>query len=724
MTGGDEEKRYKHSVVFGNSKAAEFDTTCPTDQIVSLPDDEAKIRFPVEYVEATVEEEFMHEETVHNSDVLDEWEQSFDSLMDDDEDGDSGARDDNEGVPPSAMDCYANLSACFADDDMTPFSRPKRPKKKKRRKSKHRYRDSSDGEDRRKSSLFFSPGGGSLLGSDDEMDQDPTPSREKGRVSMGSAVDAEEVGNERGRGFLSFSPPSSEGVQPGSINNAAGDHTSPTINGAKNLFGPLEEPSAEPFEVGPDEADESNTLALFTRLIDAQSIDRLDRPLTSATSVTDVNTVVTEYMIRRANKRDMSDFNLDSICQVNPLILQSAPTTIRNELLNGVEPTPEPSKAESTVNETMSAADFCSKLAQTALYEWRTREVEIIKKLSSSIQTACDSCDETFKSLDHLLSISQNDAPQRTSNLSGLHQQIQQLEEIVTKEENALDASIKRRCLTHAELEVEQSPPNPEWSYQLLSAILPIQIESLGEDMLQTSFFDDVSGFCTKISWKLSCGSPSDEASPQQGGGGTSSPKAIQSFEASSITNPVDITSSQLPPSIRSLQRSLLRNFITGESSASSDDEYCAGLDRFISCLANIHADFPSAFAAIVDLLNKVRLLELDMSAINERSDCVVEVLCHNESLVGLLIRIAFEDGSSLGVNLNLDQFDRCSVPTFIPSDVTIVSIGNHAIEKELWRKLTATVESTLRARQGCNAFLFNDIVSKCVDEVLASREI
>ena len=726
IAGGDEEKRLKYNVVFGNSKAAEFDTACPTDQIVSLPDDEAMARFPVEYVEATVEEEFMHEETVHNSDVLDEWEQSFDSLMDDDEDGDTKARDSNEGVSSSAMDCDTDLSACFADDDMTPLSRPKRPKKKKRRKNKHRYRDSGDGEDRRKSSLFFSPGGGSLLGSDDEMetDQDPTPSRKRGRFSMVSAVDVEEVGNEKGLGSLYFSPPSSEGAQPGSIKNAAGDYASPTINAAKDLFGSSEQPAlVETFEVGPDGVGESTTSTLFTRLINAQSIDRLDHLLTSI-GASDAH-LMTEYMLRRGNNRDMSDSNLDSICQVNPLLLQSAPATIRNEVLNGVGPTPQPSNAESAVDQTMSAADFCSKLAQAALYEWKAREVEIIKEVSASIQAASDSCDETLKTLDHLLSISQNDAPQRSPNVSGLHQQVQQLEEVVMKEEIAMDASIKRKSLTHAELEIEQSPPNPELSYQLLSAILPIQIDSLDEDMLQTSFLDDVSGLCTKISWKLSCGSSSDEASPQQGGGVTSSPKAIQSFKASSTTNPMVISSSsQLSPPIRSLQRSLLRNFITEESSTSSDDEYRAGLDRFISYLANRHADFPSAFSAVLDLLNKIRLLELDMFAVDERADCAVEVSCPDESLVRLLIRIAFEDGSSLGVNLNLNQFDRISAPTFIPSDVTIVSIGNHAIEKEVRRKLTATIESTIRARQGCNGFLFKDIVSKCVEEVLASREI
>ena len=728
ISGSDEEKRPKYNVIFGNSKAAEFDTTCPTDQIVSLPDDEASKRFPVEYVEATVEEEFMHEETVHNSDVLDEWEQSFDSLMEDDEDGDTKARDSNEGVSSSAMDCDLDLSACFADDDMTPLSRPKRPKKKKRRKNKHRYRDSSDGDDRRKSSLFFSPGGGSLLGSDDEMetDEDPTPSRGTGRVLMVSAVDAEEAENEKGRGSLYFSPPSSEGAQPdtGSIKNAAGNHASPTINAAKDLFGSSEQPpSVDTFEVGQGDVDESGTSSLIMRLLDAQSIERLDHRLASI-SASDAS-LISEFMLRRGNNMDMSDSNLDSICQVNPLMLQSAPATIKNELLNGVGPTPQPSNAESAVDDTMSAADFCSKLAQTALYEWRAREVEIINEVSASIQTASDTCDETLKTLDHLLSISQTDAPHRSPNASGLHQQIQQLQEVVMREEIAMDASIKRRSLTHAEVEVEQLPPNPELSHQLLSAILPIQIDSLDEDMLQTSFLDDVSGLCTKISWKLSCGVSSDEASPQQDGGVTSSPKAIQSFEASSITNPVDMnSSSQLPSSIRSLQRYLLRNFITVESSTNSDDEYCAGLDRFISYLANRRADFPSAFSAIVDLLNKMRLLELDMCAVDKRADCAVEVSCPDESLVRLLIRIAFEDGSSLGVNLNLVHFDRISVPTFIPSDVTIVSIGNHAIEKEVRRKLTATVESTIRARQGCNAFLFQDIVSKCVEEVLASREI
>ena len=148
---------------------------------------------------------------------------------------------------------------------------------------------------------------------------------------MVSAVDAEEVDDEMGRGSLYFSPPSSEGVQPGTIKNAAGDYASPTISAAKDLFGSSEQPAlVETFEVGPDRVGESNTSALFTRLIDAQSIDRLDHLLTSI-GASDAN-LMSEYMLRRGNTWDMSDSNLDSICQVNPLILQSAPATIRNEI--------------------------------------------------------------------------------------------------------------------------------------------------------------------------------------------------------------------------------------------------------------------------------------------------------------------------------------------------------------------------------------------------------
>ena len=196
----------------------------------------------------------------------------------------------------------------------------------------------------------------------------------------------------------------------------------------------------------------------------------------------------------------------------------------------------------------------------------------------------------------------------------------------------------------------------------------------------------------------------------------SSSPKAIQSFEASSITS----RSGQHSNLIRTLQSSLLRNFIPDQ-----DADFCAGLDRFIlASLASQQPDFPSAFSAIVDFLNKFQLLELDLYAVDKRADCQVEISCTDESLVKVLIRIALEGASSLGVNLHLNQFDGNSLPTFIPTDVTIVSIGSHAIEKDMWRKLTSMVESTLRKRQGCNAFLFKDIVSSCVEEVMSTREI
>ena len=701
----DSEMRPKHSVVFGSSKAAEFDTTCPTDQIIALPDDEAMIRFPVEYVEATEAEEFMHEETVHNSDVLDEWEHSFDSLMDEDGDGVNGdVRDSDEGLASSPMDDDAmNLSGCFADDDMTPISHPKRPKKKKRRKSKHRYRDSKGEDDRRKSSLFFSPGGGSLLGSDDEMEEDPAPSQQRReQLSMDS-----ESGNDHTS--LYFSPPSSEGARAGSF-GAANDYASPAINASKDLFGSPDQPavaSTETSAVDQDEVDDAMS-ALFTRALDAQSIDRLDRPLTSS-SATDANVVVGAYMLRRAdNGSSPDDTNLDSICQVNPTVLKSTPETLVAELRNGPVPTPQSSTAVESSTE-MTAAELCSNLAQTALYEWRTREVELIQELSTAINAVSDSYDESDKSLDRMLSMSRSLSAGSTS--SGLIQRIQQLEEDVAKEEKALDIASKRRGLTNAELEVERLTPDSR-SYQLLSAIMPIRINSLGEDLLLTSF--EASGLSTHISWKLSCGSTLDDESPQKMDV-SSSPKAIQSFEASSITS----RSGQHSNLIRTLQSSLLRTFIPDQ-----DADFCAGLDRFISHLASQQPDFPSAFSAIVDFLNKLQLLELDLRSVDKRSDCQVEISCADESLVKVLTRIALEDGSSLGVNLHLNQFDGNSLPTFIPTDVTIVSIGSHAIEKEMWRKLTSMVESTLRKRQGCNAFLFKDIVSSCVEEVMSTREI
>ena len=703
----DGEMRPKHSVVFGCSKAAEFDTTCPTDQIIALPDDEAMIRFPIEYVEATEAEEFMHGETVHNSDVLDKWEHSFDSLMDDDEDGDNGdARNSDEGLASSPMDDDAmNLSGCFADDDMTPVSHPKRPKKMKRRKSKHRYRDSKGEGDRRKSSLFFSPGGGSLLGSDDEMEEDPTPSQQR-REQL--SMDSESNGN--GHASLYFSPPSSEGARAGSF-GAANDYTSPAIKASKDLFGSPVQPavaSTETSGVDQDDLDDDAMSALFNRALDAQSTDCLDRPLTSSRA-TDVNVVVGAYMLRRADGLSSpDDINLESICQVNPTVLNSTPETLVAELRNGAVPTPQPFTAvESSTG--MTVAEFCSNLAQTALYEWRTREVELIQELSSSINAVSDSFDESDKSLDRMLSMSRSLSAGSTS--SGLIQRIQQLEKDVAKEEKALDVAAKRRGLTSAELEVERLTPDSQ-SYQLLSGIIPIQINSLGEDLLLTSF--ETSGLSTHISWKLSCGSTLDDESPQKMDV-SSSPKAIQSFEASSITS----RSGQHSNLIRTLQSSLLRNFIPDQ-----DADFCAGLDRLIAHLASQQPDFPSAFSAIVDFLNKFQLLELDLYAVDKRADCQVEISCTDESLVKVLIRIALEGASSLGVNLHLNQFDGNSLPTFIPTDVTIVSIGSHAIEKDMWRKLTSMVESTLRKRQGCNAFLFKDIVSSCVEEVMSTREI
>lgn len=267
-----EEERPKLHVVFGNSKAAEFDTTRPTVEITALPDEVAGEQFPVEYVEETEEEVVLHKETVDNSAMLAEWEDEFDSFLDEDDgeeeqkskgDADETSREGG-GAPSSPMDCDDNESACsdasgcFADDDMTPLQRPKRPRKKKRRKSKHRYTNSAEKDERRKSSLFFSPGGGSLLASDDEDDTcvDATPMRDLEREGDGAPVTnltvssfSPEEGAAADRsptGSLYISPPSSarsslEGALAQNINASTLGGISPTDNASsganKELFG-------------------------------------------------------------------------------------------------------------------------------------------------------------------------------------------------------------------------------------------------------------------------------------------------------------------------------------------------------------------------------------------------------------------------------------------------------------------------------------------------------
>jgi len=788
---GDKQKPNLH-IRFGSSRAAVFDTTRPTIEISVLPDEVAGEQFPVEYVEETEEEVVHHKETVDNSAMLAEWENDFDSFLDEDDSDQQDGKEGNTGksarsASSSPMDCddiesaCSDTSGCFADDDMTPLSRPKRPRKKKRRKSKHRYTGSAEKDDRRQSSLFFSPGGGSLLGSDDEDDtcDEATPMRDvtggDDDVLMENLVapsyspeEAVPDADKSQPGSLYISPLSLEGARSSlegaltqnahldSTNTstaggaAAPDDSSP--NASKELFrSDNSDPVAHEtyaLAVNMDDDVEINEASavslLFKRAAKAQAIDALDRPMSSfaqGASESIGKESVTEFLLRK-NTAGVGGNNthadlVGSISQANPLILGSMPPKIAAEVRDGVSPDMRlagvsSDNATTIIDDDTTVADFCSQLARAALYEWRSREVQVMwEAAASSFQALAESRDadaamlETLSTeIDNALTSARTRAgkndgtTQQGRDSRKIVQEINSLESQVDRESRKLEISLKKQRLSEVQLHLERQAPTPEIAHQMLSTVMPIRIKNISEDVLETTF-QNSDGSCTQLQWNLQCGSSSGEY-PEP-----SSPTAIEGFNVSSFTSPsdVDVVREKQSPTLKAFQKALLRGFL--QLGPGTDAYlYHSALDRFITHQANLQTSFPAAFTATTDLLNRMKLFDLDVAEVLGRS-CSLDVqITDDSSMVGLLLKITLVDGSSLGVLLMYEEFDGRSPVKLFPMDVSVVALGSDAAstsDESLLKKLADVVKSILRRRQGCNAFLLQEICQRVTEGVITN---
>ena len=138
------------SVQFGVSQAAEYDLDAPSQRFTPLPFEVAQQRFPLNVKNDETEGEEIAE-TKENSAMLAEWEQDFDSLIDDGE-------NDEEGKSP----------------------KHRKRQHSKRQKSSKRHRKGSRSE-RRRSSTFCSPHNAKAL-YDPTHDADSTPEKQKAAV--------------------------------------------------------------------------------------------------------------------------------------------------------------------------------------------------------------------------------------------------------------------------------------------------------------------------------------------------------------------------------------------------------------------------------------------------------------------------------------------------------------------------------------------------------------
>lgn len=188
------------SVKFGDSSAAEFESSRPTVELTPLPPEQAREQFRVDdkKVESDEESVELHHETARNADTLAQWEDDFDSFCDErDSDDDEHLEALVQRKRPNARGSGRSSGASSKDRDR---------------------RSSRGGGGDRRSSAFFSKEGGSLLNPDDmELDEMQKTNSPEKTQNNGTLIGTSGEANEP-RGSLSstesslqFSSPSTMG---------------------------------------------------------------------------------------------------------------------------------------------------------------------------------------------------------------------------------------------------------------------------------------------------------------------------------------------------------------------------------------------------------------------------------------------------------------------------------------------------------------------------------
>ena len=166
----------KRSVKFGDSSAAEFESSRPTVELTPLPPEQAREQFRVDEKDVESDEESveLHQETARNADILALWDDDFDSFCDErDSDDDEHLEALVQRKRPNARGSGRKSIASRSDRDR---------------------RSSRGGRGDRRSSAFFSKEGGSLLNPDDmELDEWQKTNSPENATLIGTSAETNEL---------------------------------------------------------------------------------------------------------------------------------------------------------------------------------------------------------------------------------------------------------------------------------------------------------------------------------------------------------------------------------------------------------------------------------------------------------------------------------------------------------------------------------------------------
>eukprot|EP00979_Chaetoceros_neogracilis_P013108 scaffold3666_cov268-Chaetoceros_neogracile.AAC.19 len=162
------------NVKFGESSAAEFESSRPTVELTPLPAEQARDRFRVDepVVKSDEESVELHQETARNADMLNAWEDDFDSFCEDDWDKNDSIismEGDSDGDEP--------LEALIHRKRLTSRGSGRKSN------ANGNDRDRRDISTSRRSSTFFSKEGGSLL-NPNEIEEDTQRTKAPGNVCI------------------------------------------------------------------------------------------------------------------------------------------------------------------------------------------------------------------------------------------------------------------------------------------------------------------------------------------------------------------------------------------------------------------------------------------------------------------------------------------------------------------------------------------------------------
>ena len=751
------------SVKFGDSQAAEFESSRPTVELTPLPSDKVREQYPVEEKDVLSDDESteLHHETARNGQRLAMWDDDFDEYVDewednDDDDDDVELKDDNFRESTSSSLVRGNNSASV-----------------------------SSRRSQRRSSVFFSRGGGSLVQFEDSKNK--VEDIEESKIIHDNLQETVDVDNTKespvSRDSMQFSSPSisssyrlsSSDSETSKVTPKADLHSSSSLlrsvhsaggahMGRNNDIG--HDDTTQDFR--PSQLDETLQKAESSQ----NSNHAIYKTISQKSSLTDE---IIEEMIVEPNKtlinkfgclvkersrlfdksfentmsaelvQMMSDWELHSYIDVSDKVIKlidnETPPVCVNDAVEVLKMMVSFLEREIKTTRDCDAkklqaystyakqsldyddrTDLYSSLIDSAFSQWDRLESQAFQTVSSCFQLVNQSNFDEEATIKDLLQKSHYQGVLKNSKkMCSMHEQIENEKESIANLLSMIDdeeMAISRLChissFWESKVELERNAPVEAVDLILLKTFLTFTERLLTMNQVNVSYqhLDEHSSE-TQIKWISAL-----RDTPERRQSLSSIDSADGMIELLASTPSIKRTQNQrnhtsfTPDDIRLPSGSPAHKIYT----TILNDE---GMNRFL--LKCCKQEQETGILTVTDVFQRLNLMAMDVLEINKYYSCRVERPTKSTAVM-LNVTISFGTAMSIGIRFTYDLAIQRTFLYSMPSEVFIKSIaGEPAVPLNI---LTKVANFKLSSGHLSNAFLLKRTCSSIVDTLQGRDDV